>query len=298
MSNVCKDVIKKYVYELTNEYPFMMKEYLSDDFIEKVKYSFAYGIENQNVIAICDTSTWGNGKEGCVLAEGYMIFYEKGGENSFVSYKNIKSVDVIDNVLWIMTEKEEIYRLTDSNYKKDIFRNMLLELIQKEKEVKPKEEPKPTKVQKERNLSHQEKLMIVKNELCNIAGSNKFHYGDSIPYDVLEKIRKKYKVEVSLENALGAIDTSVFGNWKSGCLFTDEGFYWTEFLDGVRGMRYDDLKNVVLMGNNADDGENYIVMTTHYDLVAHRVEDGILKKTPLARTLKKLQTKYFVDVEE
>lgn len=53
---------------------------------------------------------------------------------------------------------------------------------------------------------------------------------------------------------LGAINTFVFGNFTSGCLHTDDAFYWTEECEGVQSMKYDDLKSIVLMGSKINDG--------------------------------------------
>lgn len=138
-----------------------------------------------------------------------------------------------------------------------------------------------------RKLTYEEKLTFVKQHLQAVAGSDTCYYADYIPEHIMRNVKKRYNRSLNQTDILGIVDTSILGNGKSGCVFTVEGFYWTESLSKPQYMSYDDIKMVVHMEQPEDD---YLFMITHYNLKAHYIRYNSLKKAPLKELLEALQT--------
>lgn len=288
INEIVNEIIVSNSSELGNGIKCLLKDKIPKEILDNAINNYAYGLEADDVMAMLDISKKRNGKYGFVFAEEFVIFYEEGGDNSFVVYSDITDIEEIGNTgLLIKTKDEKKYRVYSELVNKRVLKSMLLDL-RDICETEPKKEVEKRKI--EQNLTYEEKLLLVKKSLCDIANGYKYYYGDSAPDKVVKSAIKKYDSRISERSILGIIDTSLFGNCKSGCMITEDSIYWTEMLGPVNRMKFDDLKTVCLMEKGANDSDNVIIMLTHYDLKSHNIEYNSLNKTPLSNLLEKLQT--------
>lgn len=173
-------------------------------------------------------------------------------------------------------------------FRYEIFSKLLIEL--KDAVLKYPDEVKYRRETEVRSLTFDDKYKIIRRNLQNIANGYSCYYSDYIPENILRNVLKKYNKNLNPTEILGIVDTSILGNGKPDCLFTDKGFYWSESLSAVQYISYDNINTIVCIKDNEDASDDYLVIINHFDMKAQYVRYNSLKKEPLEKILEQLQT--------
>lgn len=132
------------------------------------------------------------------------------------------------------------------------------------------------------NENISEKKRLVK-EYGELIGKNRSYLFDTYFND--DKIRKKLRISTK-EQILLYVDTSLFGNMKSGFVITDDGIYWSELLEGRYHIPFKKMDTIVNMNKLEDD---YIIVMQHNSMVSSRITASELNMKPLCELLTKLK---------
>lgn len=131
-----------------------------------------------------------------------------------------------------------------------------------------------------RNVSEKKRLV---KEYGELIGKNRSYLFDTYFND--DKIRKKLRISTT-EQILLYVDTSLFGNMKSGFVITDDGVYWSELLEGRYHIPFKRMNSIVIMNKPEDD---YIFIMQHGSMVSNHITASELNMKPLYELLTKLK---------
>lgn len=134
------------------------------------------------------------------------------------------------------------------------------------------------------NISERKRFVKKYGELI---GGNRSYLFDTYFND--DKIRKKLRISTT-EQILLYVDTSLFGNMKSGLVITDEGLYWTELLEGRHHIPFKRINSHVHINRAEND---YIIVMQHGSMVSSQITASELNKEPLCELLTRLT---YVDI--
>lgn len=130
------------------------------------------------------------------------------------------------------------------------------------------------------NISEKKRLVKKYGELI---GGNRSYLFDTYFND--DKIRKKLRISTN-EQILLYVDTSLFGNMKSGFVITDDGVYWTELLEGRYHIPFKRMNSIVIMNKPEDD---YIFIMQHGSMRSSYITASELNMKTLYELLTKLK---------
>lgn len=132
------------------------------------------------------------------------------------------------------------------------------------------------------NENISEKKRLVK-EYGELIAKNRSYLFDTYFND--DKIRKKLRISTK-EQILLYVDTSLFGNMKSGFVITDDGIYWSELLEGRYHIPFKRMNTIVNMNKSEDD---YIIVMQHGSMISSQITASELNMKPLCELLTKLK---------
>ena len=130
------------------------------------------------------------------------------------------------------------------------------------------------------NISERKRLVKKYGELI---GGNRSYLFDT--YFNTDKIRRKLRISTT-EQIFLYVDTSLFGNMKSGLVITDEGLYWTELLEGRHHIPFKRINSHVHINRAEND---YIIVMQHGSMVSSQITASELNKEPLCELLSRLK---------
>lgn len=132
---------------------------------------------------------------------------------------------------------------------------------------------------------HEEKIIIMKKYLKNISTMDRIYLGhDEISNHVIENAIKNYASGLDISTIIGIYDTTLFGTGKNGFVFTDDRFYYLDFLGKPIKIWYDDIKNVSLNNTENEDSKR-VLEILQYDGEIIRITSSLCNKTPLKEFL-------------
>ena len=132
---------------------------------------------------------------------------------------------------------------------------------------------------------HEEKIIIMKKYLKNISTGDRIYLGhDEISNQVIENAIKYYASGLDISTIIGIYDTTLFGTGKNGFVFTDDRFYYLDFLGKPIKIWYDDIKNVSLNNTENEDSKR-VLEILQYDGEIIRITSSLCNKTPLKEFL-------------
>lgn len=280
-------IFNKYKNELCISGSIIDIDNLSDEQYENAHYHYAYSAKKDMLLGIIDITGNGSCKMGYAFSCYSITCLERKDDVQFVPYSAIQKISYDKCIRIELTDK--IVELFGTCFRYEIFCKMLTEL--KEAIIKYPDEKKYRKEIVVQNLSFDDKYKIIRSNMQKISNGYNCYYSDYIPDNILKNVIKKYDKKINPSEILGIVDTSLLGNGKSGCLFTDKGFYWTESFSPVQYIAYDDINTVVCIKDNTDASDDYLLIMNHYDMKAKYVRYNSLKKEPLEKLLEQLQTK-------
>lgn len=103
---------------------------------------------------------------------------------------------------------------------------------------------------------HEDKLGILKKYYKKIETSYGFDIKGEIKSSKIDNALKKFASGLDRTTIIGFYDTTIFGNGKSGYIFTDTKVYYLETLEKPKKIWYEDIQNVEIIKKgkkNCDD---------------------------------------------
>lgn len=91
---------------------------------------------------------------------------------------------------------------------------------------------------------HEERTLFFQKHAKQMQTSFKLYFGNDIPHKLISNAIKKYAHDADENTVIGLFDCSVFGNGKSGMLFTDEKLYFTQVIGKPQRIYYTDIISV------------------------------------------------------
>ncbi|MBQ0140512.1 MAG: hypothetical protein KBT36_14605 [Kurthia sp.] len=129
--------------------------------------------------------------------------------------------------------------------------------------------------------AREDKISIMDKYLKKMSNYESSCYiGGYIPSNKIDNAIKKFANGLDKETVIGFYDTSILGSGKSGYIFTDTKFYYSQTFEKPKKVWYDDIKSLKINYDGKKDSDHKLEMT-FYDETSLILEDTFINKTPL-----------------
>ncbi len=123
-------IFEKYAKEMRNGYPIYIGDEIPTKIFSNAVKKYKHNVINrQEVIALCDSSVFGNGKSSFVFTNEKLYFTQAIGKPEYIEYCNIESCSVLDsNDISITLKNGKNIRSYNSGVKHTALKNFLDEI--------------------------------------------------------------------------------------------------------------------------------------------------------------------------
>ncbi len=132
--------------------------------------------------------------------------------------------------------------------------------------------------------SHEEKIDIMRKYLGDICNCKTYYVKGNVPSYKIDNAIKKYAFNLDRNTIIGFVDTSIYDNGKTGCIFSDDKVYCYDTFQKPIKFWYDDIKTLRITEVKNKDNDSCLEIT-FYDGNKINIDCTYFNKTPLMEFL-------------